>query len=413
MTAFQILALLLTFAALGGYINKRFLKLPATIGLMVVALLISLAALGLNGLGWVNLKTVSAFLTPIDFSGILLHGMLSFLLFAGALHIDLNELKKFRAIVAVLATIGTVAATFLTGSLVWYMAGWLGFSFPYISALLFGALIAPTDPVAVLGVLKETSVSKNLRIKIGCESLFNDGVAVVLFLILLAVASGQKPLSFPEITMLLVWESLGSVVLGLTLGWITIRLLRGIDDYKLEVMLTLALVAGGYSLAEAIYVSAPITMVVAGLVVGNHGRIFAMSEKTRAHLDLFWELLDEILNAILFMLMGLEMMVIQMTALHLAAGLFAIIAMLVGRFVSVAVPVSLMRGRYRFEKGTIRLLTWGGLRGGISIAMALALPAGPQKELILAMTYIAVVFSILFQGTTFRHFACLIAKPAT
>jgi len=321
-------------------------------------------------------------------------------------------LKKFRAVVAVLATIGTAVTVFVTGTLVWYMAGWLGFSFPYIEALLFGALIAPTDPVAILGILKETPVSKSLRIKIGGESLFNDGVGVVAFLVLLTLATGKEPLSPADIAALLGWQAVGSVALGLTLGWVAHRLLDSIDDYKLEVMLTLALVAGGYSLAEAVYVSGPITMVVAGLVVGNHSHLFATAHKQRVHLDLFWELLDEILNAILFLLMGFEMMVIPITALDLALGLFAILAMLMGRFVSVAVPVALMRKRYNFEKGTIRLLTWGGLRGGISIAMALALPAGALREQFLAMTYMAVAFSILFQGTTFRHVVRMVVKPA-
>jgi CPA1 family monovalent cation:H+ antiporter len=410
MTTFQTLAILLTFAALGAYINNRFLKLPATVGLMVVALLISLAALGLNRLGFINLAETSGFITRIDFSGLFLHGMLSFLLFAGALHVDLSELRKFRFIVAVLATVGVVIATFVTGGLVWRAANVLGFSFPYIDALLFGALIAPTDPVAVLGILKATSLSKSLQVKIASESLFNDGVAVVVFLALLGLAGGQPMPEPGRIVWILVWGGLGSVILGLTLGWITYQLLRSIDDYKVEVLLTLALVAGGYSLAEAIGVSAPITMVIAGLVIGNHGRVFGVSQKTRKHLDMFWELLDEILNALLFIFIGLEMMVITINAPRLAIGLAAIIAMLTGRFISVALPVLIMRLHYRFEKGTIRLLTWGGLRGGISIAMALALPAGPEKDLIIAMTYLTVVFSVLFQGTTFRHAARMIVK---
>lgn len=410
MTAFQILALLLTLAALGGYINLKFLKLPATIGLMVFALLISLGAIGLNGLGWINLNQTSAFVGAIDFPDILLHGMLSFLLFAGALHIDLGELKKFRAIILILATFGVVAATFITGTLVWYAAGWLGLSLPYIYALLFGALIAPTDPVAVLGILKETEVSKSLRVKIGAESLLNDGVAVVVFLVLLRIAASGEPPSPEGVIAMLTWQALGSVILGLTLGWITCRLLHSIDDYKVEVLLTLALVAGGYSLAEKADVSAPVTMVIAGLVIGNHSQIFGLTQKVRKHLDIFWELLDEILNAVLFMLMGFEMMVINITSSYLAVGLMAIMAMLIGRFVSVSIPVLLMNARHSFERGTIRLLTWGGLRGGISIAMALALPASPEKNLILAMTYITVIFSILAQGTTFRHVASLVTK---
>jgi CPA1 family monovalent cation:H+ antiporter len=412
MTTFQTIAILLTFAALGAYINYKFLKLPATVGLMTVALLVSFTALGLNWLGVINLAGTSAFIAKVDFSGLFLHGMLSFLLFAGALHIDLSELRKFKVLVAILATVGVLVATFVTGGLVWRAANALGFPLPYINALLFGALIAPTDPVAVLGILKESGLSKGLRVKIAAESLFNDGVGVVIFLILLTMASGNHMPAAGDVLVALMWGGLGSVVLGLTLGWITYRLLLGIDNYKVEALLTLALASGGYSLAEAIGVSAPITMVVTGLFIGNHGRVFAMSEKTRHHLDMFWELLDEVFNAVLFIFIGLEMMAITITAPHLALGLVAIIAMLTGRFISVALPVLIMRMQYRFEKGTIRLLTWGGLRGGISIAMALALPPGPEKDLIIAMTYLTVVFSILFQGTTFRHVARWIIKPA-
>jgi len=411
MTAFQIIALLLTFAALGVYVNNRFLKLPSTIGLMAFALVISLGAINLNWLGIVDLSAASAFVTQINFSDILLHGMLSFLLFAGALHIDLSELKKYRAIVGFLATIGVIIATFITGTLVWWTSAQLGFSFPYIDALLFGALIAPTDPVAVLGILKQTNLSKNFRIKIASESLFNDGIGVVLFVVLLNLADPiTSSLSPAQMAGLLVWEGIGSVILGLTLGWIAYQLLLGTDDYKAEVLITLALAAGGYCLGEAVHVSAPVTMVVAGLVIGNHSTVFGKSNKTRKYLDMFWELLDEILNAILFILMGLEMMVITLTPSHLEMGVVAIIAMLLGRVISVTIPVCLMRFHYTFERGTIRLLTWGGLRGGISIALALSLPASIEKDLILGMTYIVVIFSVLVQGTTFRHMASVFAQ---
>jgi CPA1 family monovalent cation:H+ antiporter len=407
MNAFQTIALLLVFAALGSYINKRFFRLPATIGLMVLALMGSLATIGLNRFGIVNLAATSAALQQIDFSDILLHGMLSFLLFAGALHIDLSELKKRRVLVGTLATFGVVIATFVTGSLVWLAANGLGVPFPYVYALIFGALIAPTDPVAILAVLKETRISKSLRVKIGSESLLNDGVGVVLFLVLLGIALNPHTASTSpqQIAMMLIWQGLGSIILGLTLGWITYQALHSINDYKTEVLLTLALVAGGYSLAEAVHISAPLTMVAAGLVIGNHGELFGISQTTRKHLDMFWELLDEILNAILFVLMGLEIIVIDITVMHIVIGIAAIFATLIGRLISVAAPVWLLHARYRFEKGTIPLMTWGGLRGGISIAMALSLPNGADKGLILSMTYIVVVFSVLFQGTTFRPLA--------
>lgn len=415
MTAFQILSLLLTFTAVGAYLNYRYLKLPATVGLMAFALVISLAAIFLNWLGVIDLTAASGFLRQIDFSAILLHGMLSFLLFAGALQVDLSELQKHKIIVGLLATVGVVIATFITGTVVWLAAGWLGFTFNYFYALLFGALIAPTDPVAVLGLLRQVNISKNFRVKISCESLLNDGVGVVLFVVLLNIANPELANPTPrDIAALVIWQGIGSLALGLAIGWIVSELLYKVDDYRLEALLTLAAAAGGYSLAEYIHVSAPITMVIAGLTIGNHNIVFGRPTKVRKYVDLFWGLLDEILNAVLFVLIGLEMMVITIHAPHLALGLFAIVGMLVGRFVSVAIPVTLMRSRYRFEHGTIRLLTWGGLRGGISIALALSLPVNDEKDLILGMTYLVVVFSILFQGTTFRHVAHLVLgkKPA-
>ncbi len=411
MSSFQIIALLLTLAAMGAYINRRLLKLPATIGMMVFALLLSVLAIGLNRFGLINLHPASVFVGQIDFSNLLLHGLLSFLLFAGALHINLADLKKHQGIIALLATAGVVIAAFVTAIIVWQVSDWLGTPLSFLNALLFGALIAPTDPVAVLGILQETNMSKNLRIKIGCESLLNDGVGVVIFLLVLGMAQNPNQSVNPlDILQLLAWRGLGSIALGFTLGWIAFKLLDGIDDYKTEVLLTLALVAGGFCLAETMDVSAPITMVIAGLVIGNHGEVFGHPHKARKHVDLFWELLDDILNMVLFALMGLQIVVIPFTSLYLVMGLMAILAMLVGRFVSVAVPVSLMRLRYRFEHGTIALLFWGGLRGGMAIALALSLPPSPVKDLILGMTYITVVFSVLFQGTTFRPIANLILK---
>ncbi len=412
MTVFQTIAILLVFAALGAYINRRFLKLPAAIGLMVFALVLSMFASGFAFIGLIDLTGANEFVSGIDFSGLLLHGMLSFLLFAGAMQVDLSELKKSRAVVAVLASVGVVITTFVTGTIVWLSAKALGFPFPYTYALLFGALIAPTDPVAVLGVLKQTGISKTLRAKIASESLLNDGVAVVTFLVILGIATAPPTARIDpyNITMLLAWQSVGGFALGLSLGWLTYQLLNSIDDYKVEVLLTVALASGGYALAEFVHVSAPIAMVVAGIVLGTQGESFGLKSKIRKHLDMFWELLDEILNAILFLLMGLVMMVITINGSRLAAGLAAIIAVLIGRWISVGGPVVIMRLlHYRFERGTVRLMTWGGLRGGVSIAMALSLPPGPEKEIILGMTYLVVVFSVLFQGTTFRHIVDLVS----
>ncbi|HEU0118429.1 MAG TPA: sodium:proton antiporter [Alphaproteobacteria bacterium] len=405
--------MLLTLAAGGAYINYRFLKLPATIGLMALALMMSLGAIGLNKLGVIDLSGASIFLAQINFPALLLHGILAFLLFAGALHIDLSEMKKQQTLILILATVGVVISTFVTGSLVWYALGLIGFTLPYIFALLFGALISPTDPVAVLGILKSTKMSAVLRTKIASESLLNDGVGVVLFLVLLTIADPNVPnLTAEQILLLFLWEGSGSIILGMTLGWLTHRLLRQLDDYKVGVLLTLALVTGGYTLAEIIHVSAPITIVAAGLVIGNHGQMFGVSDRTRRHLDMFWELLDEILNAVLFILIGLQIMVISLKISYLALGLVAVVATLIGRYVSVALPVMLMNFKSKFERGTIRLLTWGGLRGGISIALALSLPAGPEKDVLLTMTYVTVLFSVLLQGTTFRYVAGSMIKKS-
>ena len=403
MNTFQILAVLLALAAGGAYLNHQFLRLPATIGLMAISLLASITLVLAGELGWLDLAPAEAFVRQIPFADLLLHGMLGFLLFAGALHIHLDDLRSMKVPIAVLATVGVLMATAITGGLFWLAANWLGFALPFIYALLFGALISPTDPIAVLGILKKYNVSKELSTKIGGESLFNDGVGVVIFLTILSVATGQQPVAPSAVVWLLLREALGGAVLGLLLGWVTYRLLRSIDEYKTEVLLTLALVAGGYALAESLHVSAPIAIVAAGLLIGNQGRQLGMSQITREHVDMFWELVDEVLNAVLFMLIGLEILVFNVTRTHLLAGLLAILAVLIGRVVSVAIPIGVIRLRRHLERGTIRLLTWGGLRGGISIALALSLPAGPERELILAVTYVVVIFSILVQGLTFRY----------
>lgn len=402
MTTFELIALLFTITALAGYINHRLVKLPNAIGLMAMALGLSLGIVALGKIGIFETEKVRELVLHIDFSNILMHGMLSFLLFAGALHVNVSELRKVRTMVTLLATGGVVLTVLITGSIVWVTAGWLGINLSYHYALLFGALIAPTDPIAVLGILKNANVSRKLYSKIGGESLFNDGTGIIVFLTLLGVATTTQEPNFLDISFLLGREVVGGLVLGFLTGWLTNRLINSIDEYKVEVLLTLALVTGGYALAEALHVSAPIALSVAGLVVGNHGRMEGMSEMTRERLDVFWELLDEILSAILFMLMGLQMILIDMSWAAIALGTMAIFATLLGRFLSVATFISYMRlWRHHFDRGTITLMTWGGLRGGISIALALSLPPGQEKDLLLAITYIVVVFSIIVQGTTF------------
>jgi monovalent cation:H+ antiporter, CPA1 family len=402
MTAFQMIAALLSLAALCSYLNHRYMKLQASIGQMAFAIAISASVLCLEAIGVVNFHSANSFIHQIDFSNILLHGMLSFLLFAGALHIDLEELKSVAWPVSILATAGVVIATFVTGTLVWYAAAFIGFDMPYIYALLFGALISPTDPIAVLSILKKAGISRTVYVKIGGESLFNDGVGVVVFLTILGLATSTNQPTFMNVSLLLVREVLGGIILGLFLGWAVYHLLRSVDEYRVEILLTLAVAAGGYALAELLNVSAPICMVAAGLLIGNHGRVFGMSELSRQRLDEFWELVDEILNSVLFMLIGFEVVVISFTGQHVLLGTLAIAAMLIGRLVSVGSIITLMRLRRPFDEGTIRLLTWGGLRGGLSIAMALSLPSVPEKGVILPITYIVVLFSILVQGLTFK-----------
>jgi len=400
MTALQILAGLLVVAAAASYINHRLLRLPATIGLMALTLLASLAFVILDKLGVVDLTPAAAYVRAFDFGGLLLHGMLAFLLFAGALHVDLGELKRQALPVAVLASIGVAISSALAGAVFWLAARGLGFDLPVLHALLFGALIAPTDPIAVIGILKRAGAPRSLETKIAGESLFNDGVGVVLFLMLLGIATEGTPPQASDIALTLAREALGGIALGLVLGWLAYGLLRSIDAYKVEALLTLAVAAGGYGVAEALHVSAPIAVVVAGLIVGNQGRRNAMSERTRTQLDGFWELLDEVMNALLFVLIGLQIIAIKLGWAEVAVGGLAIFAALASRFTAIAVLIAAMRLTRRFSRGVVEILTWGGLRGGISIALALSLPPLAHKDLILTATYTVVVFSILVQGLT-------------
>jgi CPA1 family monovalent cation:H+ antiporter len=402
MTAFEIIAAILSLTAFGGYVNQRFLRLPSAIGMMAFAFLISLAVLIIGKLGWINLRIADAFINQIDFSTVLLHGMLSFMLFAGALHINIEDLKKVRLSVSTLATIGVVIATFVIGTLIWLGSSLIGIHLPYLYALLFGALISPTDPIAVLSILKKAGISKKLYAKIGGESLFNDGVGIVVFVTILGLATGNTQPEFFSLSILLAQQVVGGMILGLLLGWIAYRLLRSIDAYRVEILLTLALASGGYVIAEHLHVSAPIYMVTAGLVIGNRGRNSGMSEQTRVRLDDFWELIDEVLNAVLFMLIGLEIIVISVTSEQILLGLMAIASVLLGRVVSVGIASILINIGKPFDWRTVGLLTWGGLRGGLSIAMALSIPVGSEKSIILPITYIVVLFSILIQGLTFK-----------
>ena len=399
MDILNIAAILVTFSAVFSYVNYRFLKLPATIGLMLIGLVFSLMLLGLNQLGFSSIKDYAEhFLHQIDFNETLMQGMLSFLLFAGALHVNINDLAKQKWAIASLATAGTILSTFIVGGLTWLVLDGLGIGLPLIQCLLFGALISPTDPIAVLGILKTAGATKSLEIKITGESLFNDGIAVVIFIVLLGIAIEGDSVSVEHIGLLFAEEALGGVLYGLVIGAITYYLLKSIDNYTVEILLTLAMVMGGFALATKIHVSGPIAIVVAGLMIGNHGRMFAMSDHTRQNLDTFWELIDEILNAVLFVLIGLELLRISFLNEYFIAAALIIPIVLLARLISVSLPIGLLRFKFQFSPGAIKVLTWGGLRGGISVALALSLPAGPERNLILTITYLVVVFSILVQG---------------
>jgi CPA1 family monovalent cation:H+ antiporter len=401
MKLFEITAILMVLTALFSYINYRVLRMPTTIGVMFIALA---ASLGIVALGWLGMDigqaNLARILETIDFNQALLHGMLSFLLFAGAMHINLDDLKNQKWAITVLATAGVVASTFIVGGLTWIVLDFLEIPTAFIYCLLFGALISPTDPVAVIGILKTAGIPKALETKIAGESLFNDGIGVVVFLILLELASGDTDITVGSVALLFVEEAVGGALLGLAIGVLAYQMLKRVNNYQVEVIITLALVMGGYALADRIHTSGPIAIVVAGLLIGNQGRAFAMSDITRERLDDFWELMDEILNALLFMLIGLEMLVMPFTRSLLIAGLVAIVITLFARWASVGGAVLFMRTFRPFSPGAIKILTWGGLRGGISVALALSLPAVPERSTIVTITYLIVVFSIILQGMT-------------
>jgi CPA1 family monovalent cation:H+ antiporter len=400
MSLINLIAILISVSALFGFINERTFRLPTAIGLMLVAMLFSLGLLLLGELGIGFESRAQEILSQIDFNKTLLHGMLSFLLFAGALHININDLADQKWAIAALAVGGVLISTFIIGGLAWFVLAALGIPLPMIYCLLFGALISPTDPIAVLAILKTAGAPKILEIKIAGESLFNDGVGVVVFLALLGIATGSHEAGWVQIGGLFIKEALGGAVFGLGAGYLGHVLIRQVDHYTVEIMLTLALVSGGYALADALHLSGPIAIVVAGLLIGNHGRLLAMSERTREHLDAFWELIDEILNSVLFVLIGLEILVLKFTASNLIAALAVIPIALLARFISVGIPVALLRRWQEFSPHAVKILTWGGLRGGISVAMALSLPPGRPREILLPVTYAMVVFSILVQGMT-------------
>ena len=477
MSFFDIAGILVALAAAFAFINHKLLKLPTTVGLMLLAMLHAVALLVIDWIvpGAGALAAAETLIGSIDFDQTLMQGMLGYLLFAGALHVNLNDLKQQTAVIALLATIGVLATTFIVGGLTYVTTGWLGIEVRFIYCLIFGSIVAPTDPIAVLGIVKSLGAPKSLETKIAGESLFNDGVGVVVFIALLGIAGlgghgeshedlkkkdefnrvveqiqedfgirpnvdGDPPTVILDeridaahlerehphdvqesmekaetkaidVAKLFALEAGGGIALGFVLGLLAFFLLRSIDHYATEILLSLAVVTGGYALAMKLHLSGPLAMVVAGLILGNHGRTLAMSDKTREHLDTFWELVDELLNAVLFVLIGLEVLVLSFKEQYLLAGALAIPTALLARFLSVGTVVTALKKATsrEFTPHAIKVMTWGGLRGGISVALALSLKEEIHAqqsqydnvgELVLTMTYVVVAFSILVGGLT-------------
>jgi len=408
MDIFSIGAILVGLSALFGYVNHRFLHLPHTIGLVVIALAASLSIIGFDlivpsvQIG----PKITGMLRQIDFNETLMNGMLSFLLFAGALHVDFAAFKTRSLAIGVMAGLGTLISTFVIGALMWFLLGMFGIEFPFIWALVFGALISPTDPVAVLGLLKTVKVPDTLQAKMAGESLFNDGVGVVVFTVVVAIAlagDGQgEEMGVIGIAKLFLTEAVGGAVLGLVAGYIGYRAMYGIDEPSLEVLITLALVMVTYALALSLHMSGPIAMVAAGLFIGNRGVKYAMSDQTRDDVMTFWTLIDEILNSVLFLLIGLEVLVVAESAGYLGAAVLAIPVTLFARTLSVTIPLAIVSRWETFTKGAAPVLIWGGLRGGIAVALALSLPDIEYKSAILSITYGVVLFSIIVQGLSVK-----------
>tara|TARA_R110000787_G_scaffold70646_8_gene157048 strand:- start:3071 stop:4306 length:1236 start_codon:yes stop_codon:yes gene_type:complete len=401
MDYFSIATVLIVLSALFGYINVRFIKLPSSIGLMLVTILFTLAILGLSYFDDTLLQTEKEFINSIDFETVLLDVMLSFLLFAGALHTNFQQLKIQRKPILIFATLGTLVSTFLAGTLVYYVLQLIGLDVDFIYCLLFGALISPTDPIAVMGIMKKVGAPKKLETKIVGESLFNDGVGVVIFLTIYQIAKGGTDISFISISELFLVEVVGGIILGLIIGWVTYKLMKTINDYDIEVIITIAAVMGGTVVAQKLHLSAPLAMVTAGLIVGTDTvRQSSMSEVTEQYVDKFWELIDILLNTVLFVMIGMEMLVLTFNSTYIIAGFIVVPLLLISRYVSLLLPIKLYQKKLDFVPKTNMIMTWGGLRGGISIALALSLTPIMERELFLVITYVVVVFSILVQGLT-------------
>ena len=406
MELYSIISVLFVLTAVFSYINHRYIRLPATIGIMIFALLLSLFFIGLGNLYPQFSDRAVELINVLDFHKILMKMMLSFLLFAGAIHINAQSLKREALPILTFSTVGTILSTFIVGGLMFLVFKLFYLPIGFIYCLLFGALISPTDPIAVLGILRHAKIPATLELKICGESLFNDGIAVVIFISILEIAvGGNGHLSYTDVSLLFLREAVGGLLFGALLGYIGYRAMRSVDNYQLEVLITLAIVMGGYALADLLGVSGPLAMVVAGIITGNVGKGLVMRDITMDYVTKFWEMIDEILNSFLFLLIGFEMLVIKWSPQLVGIGVITIFIVLMARWISVAVPVFFLRFKNTFEKNAIPILTWGGLRGGISVALALSLPNEMFKDEFVVITYVVVVFSILVQGLTIGKLA--------
>ena len=404
MDLFHIFSLILALSALFAYLNKRYLNLPSAISLMVAGIFLSLIILVISYFSPGTYDLAHELLSKLNFSELLLEFMLSFLLFAGALHTNLEKLSKSKWPILSFATIGVMISTFLVGGALYGLLNLVGMPVDFIYCLLFGALISPTDPIAVMGILKRAKIPDSLKIKITGESLFNDGVGVVVFLSIFEIAQqGNQDVESSFVVKLLVQEILGGCALGVLLGYLGLQSMKRIDHYQTEVLITLAIVMAGYSIASILHLSGPLAMVLAGLMIGNTGKQTAMSELTIDYIDKFWEMVDEIFNAALFVFIGLELIIIPFNIKYVLIGVGATILVLLARYISIAMPSYLLGFQKTFAQNAIKIMTWGGLRGGISIALALSLTANMERDLIVVITYTVVLFSLVLQGLTIER----------
>jgi len=403
MNIYELIAALITLTAILAFINHKFIRLPSSIGLLISSMFISFIILILNYFGFSHLKEISVAVNSVDFNNILMGGMISFMLFAAAIHIPFEDLKPQKGPILVFSTIGVVLSTFIIGTLIYFVFPLIGFNITYINCLLFGALISPTDPIAVLGILKETKLPKTIEMKISGESLFNDGVAVVVFASLYQIAAfSAVDFSVSASLLMFLREAVGGILLGAAIGYGGYLMLKRINSYKVEVLITLAIVMGGFSIAQYLHVSGPLAMVAGGLLVGNLSKKDGWSEQTQEYLEKFWELIDEVLNAILFVWIGLEILIIHPPENFLLISIATILIIVVSRWLSISIPSFLIPLKEKIPQKTVVVMVWAGLRGGLSLAMALSLSSTMNRDLFIYLTYIVVIFTIVIQGLTLK-----------